>query len=523
MKIAIELLHSAPNASMKGSAPSESGADFHGTLNAAAAARASVENETRQVNPKQTQNTKPGSAEPKKKDAASTSSPSESPLAAVEPLKPASQAIAIQVPVALPANDNAAADNPSEAFGQIPGILSGGLSTDGITAQQNLTAPVGKKQDFTTADGTQKTSLTPTVISSVPPAVTTPASDGVIPKSPLAEKTDEPADLSGNSNAPSAADPANTANATAQQSAAAAAQSVAASNPLPSMGSVNAVKPSSEIATGKTPDVSGLADSLKQTTSRQAATTPSKAKPVSPASDARSKATGENDGDTQTVAAQASGTPPLKVPDAPALSNHVAADTRGGLGTTLIQAIPPTATPDNSAHIAQTTLSGSDPTQTTPQNAPVQAPSDPQAMPGITGAQLTQSMRSSEMKLGMQSTEFGNISISTSLNHQAISAQISIDHAELGRALAVHLPAIEEKLGSAYGVQARVELRESNNPSSSSESGYSNSGQQSREQRQSETGSSSNTQGAMFDRVANRSTLTPANMAANGSRLDIRI
>ena len=64
------------------------------------------------------------------------------------------------------------------------------------------------------------------------------------------------------------------------------------------------------------------------------------------------------------------------------------------------------------------------------------------------------------MRLGMRSAEFGNISISTSVSHQAISAQISLDHSELGRALAMHLPAIEEKLGSAYGLHARVEVRD---------------------------------------------------------------
>ena len=84
----------------------------------------------------------------------------------------------------------------------------------------------------------------------------------------------------------------------------------------------------------------------------------------------------------------------------------------------------------------------------------------PAALPSASSAQLIQSAGQTEMRLGMRSAEFGNISISTSVSHQAISAQISLDHSELGRALAVHLPAIDEKLGSAYGLHARVEVRD---------------------------------------------------------------
>jgi len=60
-------------------------------------------------------------------------------------------------------------------------------------------------------------------------------------------------------------------------------------------------------------------------------------------------------------------------------------------------------------------------------------------MPVVNSAQLIQSMHHSEMRLGMRSAEFGDISISTSLNHQSLSTQISINHPELGRALAIHL------------------------------------------------------------------------------------
>ncbi len=82
--------------------------------------------------------------------------------------------------------------------------------------------------------------------------------------------------------------------------------------------------------------------------------------------------------------------------------------------------------------------------------------------PALGSAQLIQTLHQSEMKIGLNSQEFGNISISTSLNHQMLSAQISLDHASLGHALTAQLSAIEEKLGSAYGLQTSVTVSNQN-------------------------------------------------------------
>ena len=163
------------------------------------------------------------------------------------------------------------------------------------------------------------------------------------------------------------------------------------------------------------------------------------------------------------------------------------------------------ATVDQSAHRAANTSVATD--------APV--------MPGVSSAQLVQSASHSEMRLGIQSAEFGNISISTSLNHQALSAQISIEHSELGRALAVHLPAIEEKLGGAYGVQARVEVRDGGNANNAST--YSNSGQQQREGRSSQGGNSTLTQGSVSTLVNASTSSIAASVPVSSSRLDVRI
>ena len=86
--------------------------------------------------------------------------------------------------------------------------------------------------------------------------------------------------------------------------------------------------------------------------------------------------------------------------------------------------------------------------------------SDAASLPALNTAQLVHSMGQSEMRVGMHSQEFGSISISTTLSRQELAAQISIDHTGLGDALAAHLPGMQEKLGAAYGVQARVEIRD---------------------------------------------------------------
>jgi len=160
------------------------------------------------------------------------------------------------------------------------------------------------------------------------------------------------------------------------------------------------------------------------------------------------------------------------------------------------------------------------PAASTAAPAPV-AQADVHAMSSVNSAQLIQSAQHSEMRVGMQSAEFGNISISTSLNHQALSAQISTDHLELGRALAVHMPAIEEKLSSAYGVQARVEVRDGGNGGSSSS--YSNSGQQSNESRQSRGSNAFSAGSAAANQRMPLIGSTTGSIAAESPRLDIRV
>ena len=165
---------------------------------------------------------------------------------------------------------------------------------------------------------------------------------------------------------------------------------------------------------------------------------------------------------------------------------------------------------DNGAAAPQVAAQGSgnvDTTNTAVANA--------QSMSAINSARLIQSMHQSEMRLGMYSAEFGSISINTSLTHQSIAAQISMDHSALGHALAAHLPAIEEKLSNAYGVQARVEVRDGSafSGNSSAHSGEKQQG------RASNFTTSSNSSPNAISAIRHSTSA----LAADMSRLDIRI
>jgi len=90
--------------------------------------------------------------------------------------------------------------------------------------------------------------------------------------------------------------------------------------------------------------------------------------------------------------------------------------------------------------------------------------------PSVSSAQLIQIMGSSEMRVGMHTSDFGAISIRTTVSQQQMSAQIAVNHSELGSALSEHISAVQSKLGSDFGMHAQIEV-------SHSDAGFSNGGQ----------------------------------------------
>ena len=240
-------------------------------------------------------------------------------------------------------------------------------------------------------------------------------------------------------------------------------------------------------------------------------------------SDVKSKEKSEDE-DTQSSSTGTDASFAAKITTVVASVDHQAANSHSGSagGDAVQQAVQAAATNSAPANASPSeSVAASDSTHGAAQaTVPAQAASATQAqeLPTLNSAHLVQSMGQSEMKLGMHSAEFGSISINTSLTHQALSAQISISHSALGQALAAHLPSIEQKLGSAYGLQARVEVKDS----SSSSAG--DSGRQSQDSRQSQTSGSSSTGSSIAGiGMAAAPAATTTSLLAGSSRLDIRI
>ena len=83
------------------------------------------------------------------------------------------------------------------------------------------------------------------------------------------------------------------------------------------------------------------------------------------------------------------------------------------------------------------------------------------ATQGINTANVIQKMNGTEMRVGMHSAEFGEISIRTSVSQQQMTAQISVEDGDLGKAISAHIPAMEAKIGGESGLRALVEVSQS--------------------------------------------------------------
>ena len=83
------------------------------------------------------------------------------------------------------------------------------------------------------------------------------------------------------------------------------------------------------------------------------------------------------------------------------------------------------------------------------------------ASAGINTAKLIQTMSQTEMHIGLRSAEFGDISIRTAFSQQQMFAQISVDHGDLGRAIAAATPGLQARLGGDFGVNASIQVHQS--------------------------------------------------------------
>jgi len=163
----------------------------------------------------------------------------------------------------------------------------------------------------------------------------------------------------------------------------------------------------------------------------------------------------------------------------------------------------------------------SHPAKTSDSAAPAPA-ALPQSLPTINTAKLIQSMGQSEMRVGMRSNEFGNISINTSATRDLISAQISLDHGELAKTLATHLPEMQARLGGSQAVDVRIDMNgQSTGQGAGTSSGMSqNAADQSRSDRQ-QRGSAGS--GNSTDGFAGQGRASAAASPAAESRLETRL
>jgi hypothetical protein len=255
---------------------------------------------------------------------------------------------------------------------------------------------------------------------------------------------------------------ASIAGAIAEQGTANAA-AAAADQPLPlalDQSPIAGVQSTDLSATPVDGKLAASASSEKDGSSKVAGTSAKNSKTGS--SDVRSKQK-STDSDSQNSVAASSNSSSFKVVAAMAHADHGGSAAQQGTGDAMVQQAAQaavSAATDSKQAVVQSGESAATVPQVAANVATQSTVADVQSLPAVNSAQLIQSMHQSEMRLGMYSAEFGSISISTSLTHQSIAAQISMDHSALGNALAAHLPAIEEKLSNAYGVQARVEVRE---------------------------------------------------------------
>lgn len=94
--------------------------------------------------------------------------------------------------------------------------------------------------------------------------------------------------------------------------------------------------------------------------------------------------------------------------------------------------------------------------------APIESESTaPAGTSGINTARLIQTMSETEMRVGMRSAEFGDISIRTSVSQEQILAQISVDHGDLGRMIVANAGAVQTKIGDDSGLHASIEVSQS--------------------------------------------------------------
>jgi len=98
-------------------------------------------------------------------------------------------------------------------------------------------------------------------------------------------------------------------------------------------------------------------------------------------------------------------------------------------------------------HAAAGSASREDRSQATPDTAPSSPAENAQTAPTvIQSAQVLERMGKSEIRLGLNSSNFGSIELHTSVNQDRVGASISTSHAELRTAMIAEMPSLEHAI-----------------------------------------------------------------------------
>ncbi len=141
----------------------------------------------------------------------------------------------------------------------------------------------------------------------------------------------------------------------------------------------------------------------------------------------------------------------------------------------------------------------------------------------VNSAKLMQSISQSEMRVGMRTAEFGDISIRTSAGRDSISAQISLGHDDLAKTLTAHMPEMQTRLTTGEVVDVHIQSDSQTGSFTGGQSGANHSGAQSQQQ---DSGSSRPSAFNSYSSERSSFAAMPASMVAsiagNSNRLDIR-
>ena len=83
----------------------------------------------------------------------------------------------------------------------------------------------------------------------------------------------------------------------------------------------------------------------------------------------------------------------------------------------------------------------------------------PTSMPSPVNAKFVQGLSQSEFRVGMQSQEFGNIDIRTSVARHMFSAQISVEHGDFAKSMTADLPALYHRLADQQVSVANIVIQ----------------------------------------------------------------